>query len=175
MIALVGYRGTGKSTVAQALAGRLGWAWADADHELEARVGCSVRELFQTQGEPAFRDWEERILEELLTRSRTVLATGGGVVVRPANRRRLKATTVVWLTATPETIAARLSADATTGERRPSLTGMGSVAEILPVLTQRLPWYQDVAAKSVPTDDRPAEAIADEIAQWYRSVSPASV
>ncbi|HEX4150325.1 MAG TPA: shikimate kinase, partial [Pirellulales bacterium] len=88
-IALIGYRGTGKTAVARALADRLGWQWLDADAELEARAGRSIAEIFAADGEEAFRNLESGVLAELGQRSRTVLATGGGVVLRDTNRELL--------------------------------------------------------------------------------------
>src|SRR5437588_11657323 len=90
-ILLIGYRATGKTTVARLLAGRLGWRWADADLALEARHGRSIRRLFAEEGEAAFRALEAAVLEELCRSRRHVLATGGGVVLAEANRQRLRA------------------------------------------------------------------------------------
>jgi shikimate kinase len=89
-IALIGYRGTGKTTVAQQLALRLGWDWVDADVELELRAGKSIAAIFADDGEPAFRDVETIVLSDVIRRDRTVLALGGGVVLRPENRALLR-------------------------------------------------------------------------------------
>src|SRR5947208_11489758 len=89
VIFLVGYRGSGKTTVARALADRLGWTWADADVVLEARHGRSIRQIFAEEGEAGFRDKEAALLEDLCGLRRHVIATGGGIVLRPENRRRL--------------------------------------------------------------------------------------
>src|SRR4051812_41592085 len=101
---LVGYRGTGKSTVGRLVAARLGWAFVDADERLEGVAGRSVSELFAVEGEPAFRDRESVVLAELSQREKAVVATGGGVVLRPANRALLATGFVVWLTASPDAI-----------------------------------------------------------------------
>jgi hypothetical protein len=85
-IALIGYRGAGKTTVARLLARRLGWEAIDADDLLEARAGRTIQQIFAEQGEPWFRDWESAILAELVRRPRAILALGGGVVLREANR-----------------------------------------------------------------------------------------
>ncbi len=84
-IALIGYRGTGKSEVARQLALRLGWDWVDADVEVELKAGKSIAAIFADDGEPAFRELEAAVLAELVQRDRAVLALGGGVVLRPAN------------------------------------------------------------------------------------------
>src|SRR5438046_967396 len=96
-IFLIGYRGAGKTTVARLLADRLGWDWLDADALLEAQHGRSVRTIFQEEGEGGFRTKEALVLEQLCRGQRQVIATGGGVVLRPENRDRLRASGwVVW-------------------------------------------------------------------------------
>ena len=110
---MIGYRGTGKSTVGRILADRLNRTFLDADLEIEARAGRSISAIFTEEGEPVFRDWEERTLAELTRAIPTaVIATGGGAVLREANRRRLRDFGfVVWLTAEPAELARRLEAD----------------------------------------------------------------
>ncbi len=133
-IHLIGYRGTGKSAVAQQLALRLGWDWVDADVELELRAGKSIAAIFADDGEPGFRDLESAMLVELVRQERRVLATGGGVVLRAENRELLRSgATVVWLKATPETILRRLTDDWTTVSRRPNLTtgGLDEIRDML--------------------------------------------
>jgi shikimate kinase len=90
-LALVGYRGTGKTTVGYALADVLGRRFVDADREVEAWQGRSIRAIFEEDGEPAFRDLEERVIGQLTARpARVVLATGGGAVLRASNREALR-------------------------------------------------------------------------------------
>src|SRR6188768_1338432 len=104
-IALIGYRGTGKTTVAEQLAMRLGWDWVDADHVVELRAGKSIAEIFAEQGQDAFRELEAAVVAELCGRQRTVVALGGGAVMREANRHALRqCQQVVWLKASPESI-----------------------------------------------------------------------
>jgi shikimate kinase len=160
---LIGYRGTGKTTVARLLAGRLGWAGLDADDLLEARAGQTIRAVFAEEGEAGFREREAAVLEELCRRPRCVVATGGGVVLRPENRQRLKeAGLVVWLTADAETIWARLQQDAATAERRPALT-IGGLAEVRELLAAREPLYRASAHWAVDTVGRTPEVVADLI------------
>ena len=167
IITLVGYRGTGKSTIAAALAVRLGWAAVDADVEVERRAGCSIRELFAAGGEPAFRAWERRVMADLLTRDRHVVAAGGGAVLDADNRRDMAAAgPVIWLRATVETVLSRLAADASTHRRRPALTNRDRRAEVETLLAQREPLYRDVATCTVDTDGRTPEEIVAEI--WLR-------
>ncbi len=135
-LALVGYRGTGKSTVGRILATRSERPFLDADLEIEARAGRSASAILTEEGEPVFRDWEERTLAELTMQSPTaVIATGGGVVLREVNRRRLRDFGfIVWLTAEPTELATRLQADPRGLSARPSLTAAGTLAEIANIL-----------------------------------------
>ena len=160
---LVGYRGTGKSTVARLLAHDLGWRWVDADDLIERHAGMTIRQVFEVEGEPGFRRRESAVLEELCGLSRHVVATGGGVVLSADNRRRLKeAGRVVWLTADPHEIRDRLERDRRTAERRPVLT-VGGLAEIKELLRAREPHYRAVAHLSVNTSGRTPEEVAAEI------------
>jgi shikimate kinase len=165
LVFLVGYRGTGKSTVARLLANHLGWPWVDADDLLEQRAGMTIRQVFETEGEAGFRRREAQVLEELCRLPPTVVATGGGVVLSGANRARLKAAgRVVWLKANPQTIRRRLENDRTTAERRPVLT-VGGLAEIKELLRAREPLYRAVADLIIETTGRPPEEVAALIHQ----------
>jgi shikimate kinase len=160
---LVGNRGTGKTTVAEVLAARLGWSWLDADALLETRVGRSIREIFAEQGEQAFRDLESAILSELCGHSRYVIATGGGVVLRPENRQLLiQSGTVIWLTGDPSTLWQRMQMDGSTGERRPDLT-VGGLEEVDALVKARAPLYAECTVVAVDTVGRTPSEIADAI------------
>lgn len=161
---LIGYRGAGKTTVARRLAFLLGWDWVDADVEIELRAGKSIAEIFADDGEERFRDLESEVLAELSTRDRLVLALGGGVVLRPENRRRVRAAgSVVWLVAPPEELWRRIDADAATAARRPPLTSRGGEAEIVELLARRAPLYRECADLEVSVGGRPPDEIAAEI------------
>lgn len=166
-IALIGYRATGKTTVAKELASRLpGWNWVDADVEIERAAGKTIAQIFQQSGESGFRDLESTVTAELLLRPQTIIATGGGVVIRPENRERLKQTAfVVWLKASAETIYNRMYSDETTATRRPALTDSDPHEEIVKMLNMRRSWYEQTADVSVDTDALAAEQIADWIIQ----------
>ena len=127
-LALVGTRGTGKSTVGRILAERLVRPFLDADVELEEKLGRSIAAIFAEDGEPLFRDWEEQVLSELTTaHPGAILATGGGVVLRESNRQALRSFGfVVWLWADPALAAARLQADRRGLDSRPALTPAGT-------------------------------------------------
>ncbi|NDC52827.1 MAG: shikimate kinase [Planctomycetia bacterium] len=168
ILTLIGYRGTGKSTVARLVAERLGAAWVDADAVLEERVGCSIVELVRQRGEPAFRDAEEEVLAGLVAARTGVLATGGGVVLREANRRllRARARPVVWLTASVETLKERISADPESHGRRPALLGCDVLAEVEEAVRDREPLYRACADLAVDTTSLAPQAVALGIADW---------
>ncbi len=111
-LSLVGLPGVGKSTVGRHLARHLKRQFLDSDAEIEREIGCSIREFFEREGEDRFRDIEQRVIAELASRPGTVLATGGGAVLREANRQALRAaSTVVYLRTTPEELFRRLRHD----------------------------------------------------------------
>jgi shikimate kinase len=163
-IFLIGYRCTGKTTVARLLAEKLGWDWIDADSVLEARYGKTIRQIFAEEGEVGFRDKEETSFGELCQLQRYVIATGGGVILREVNRQWMRSVgKVVWLTADAETIWQRLQADQASAERRPPLT-IGGLAEVEETLKMREPLYRGCADLIISTAGRSTEKIARQIA-----------
>jgi shikimate kinase len=169
-ITLIGYRGTGKSTMAAALSRRLRCAWRDADTELEARVGCSITALVRDRGEAAFRREESVVLGELLTAFDGVLATGGGVVLAAANRDLLRSRgrPIIWLTAPADVIRGRLAADPTTPDRRPALAGSDPLAEVSAALAAREPLYRECADVAFDTAALATDEVVDRIVVWLR-------
>jgi shikimate kinase len=166
LLTLIGYRGSGKSTIGPLLAARLGWAFVDADALLEQREQTTIRAIFATEGEAAFRAKEAALLAELMERTNTVVATGGGVVLRADNRAQLRRSFVVWLAAEPETLWERLQGDPLTRERRPNLAG-GGLAEVRELLTVREPLYRECANLEIPVGSLSPEAAVDAIlAAW---------
>lgn len=163
-LVLIGYRATGKTTLARLLAERLGWEWIDADVEIEQRAGKSIAQIFADQGEAAFRDLEAGVIAELCHRPKLVVAAGGGAPLREESRRAMRRDgKVVWLTAKPETILARMSGDATTAGRRPNLTNMPPLEEIVQLLGRREPIYRETAHFSVDTEGKPPAQLVAEI------------
>jgi len=161
---LIGYRGTGKTTVARCLARRLGWSWMDTDDEIERSAGKSIAAIFRDDGEATFRDLESDVLADWADKEQVVLATGGGAVLRERNRRALHhGGTIVWLTASPPTILKRISADRTTAQRRPKLTSAGPEAEVSQTLEARSPIYRDCADLEIDTEGKTPPEIADEV------------
>jgi shikimate kinase len=163
-IVLVGYRGTGKSTVARLLAAQLQWPWFDADVEIESRAGKSIAQIFASDGEESFRDWESRVVADLCARERCILALGGGAVMRPENREAiLRQGRVVWLQASPETLWRRIQSDSSTAERRPDLTAQGGITEIIATLEARREIYRQCAHSEVDTQGKSPEEVANAI------------
>lgn len=175
-ITLIGYRGTGKSTVAKRLAERLGCPWCDADAVLEERVGCTIAALVRERGEEEFRAREAEVLGELLAGFPGVLATGGGVVLRPANRDLLVrlGRPVVWLRADADVIRRRLAADPSTPDRRPPLAGGDALAEVDRAVADREPLYRETADLEVDTSAVDTDAVADRIVDWLDHGAPAA-
>ena len=151
-IVLIGYRGTGKSTVGRLLAARWGREFVSTDTEIVKRAHRTIPEIVAQNGWEYFRDLESDICKELAARDQLVIDTGGGAILRAQNVEALKKTgTVFWLTASVETIAKRIGGD----NQRPSLTGTKSfVDEIQDVLRERMPKYQAAADHVIATDDR---------------------
>ncbi len=168
-IALIGFRGTGKSTVARAVADRLQWDVFDSDELLEARTGCTIQELFERYGEAHFRQLEAELLQELVKRSCAVLSLGGGIVLRPENRQLLSQIATVWLRAGAEIVHQRLAADPHTVRRRPALTALSARDEIQQLLKQREPLYAECAWLSIDTSDASVDQVADAIARWWQA------
>jgi shikimate kinase len=161
---LIGYRGTGKSTVARELAARLDYGWADSDEMIEERAGKTIAAIFAADGEPAFRDLEEQIVAELCGRLRTVASLGGGAVLREANRAAIRAAgPIVWLTASVETMLQRIESDVATASRRPNLTAGGGRGEVETLLAIRTPLYRECATLVVDTEGKSWTELADEI------------
>lgn len=174
VVTLIGYRATGKTTVAPALAAcltawgrRVGpdWRAIDADQEIERRAGRSIKEIFALEGEAGFRRREREELERLLAESNIVLSAGGGAVLDPATRAGMRrAGPVVWLQASVDLIVSRMQGDASTASRRPALTAETDPrAEVVRLLAIREPLYAETATLTVATDGRTVDDIVDEI------------
>ena len=160
-IVLIGYRGTGKSTVGRLLAARLGRDLVSTDAEIVNRVQRTIPEIVAQEGWENFRDLESDICRELASRDQLVIDTGGGAILRAQNVEALKKnSTVFWLTASVETIAKRIGGD----NQRPSLTGTKSfVDEIQDVLRERTPKYQAAADYVIATDDRSINQLVETL------------
>ncbi len=154
LCALIGLPGSGKSTVGRQLARRLQLPFADSDQVIERKLGCSIREYFEREGEARFRDVEESVLEELTKAQAGVLSTGGGSILRPANRERLhRRCQVVYLNSSPDELFRRLRHDV----NRPLLQVADPLGRLRDLHAVRDPLYRETAHFIVETG-RPSVA-----------------
>lgn len=161
IIALIGLSGSGKSTVARLLAARLGWRVRDTDALVEQMAGRTIPAIFADEGEAAFRDWETTALTAALAEPRTIVATGGGIVLRDVNRALLKEKAlVVWLDAPTDVLIARLR---THDEERPLLAGENPAARLEALRMQRAALYRQVAHLTIDTSEAAPEDVAERI------------
>jgi shikimate kinase len=141
-IVLIGLPGSGKSTVGRQLARRLSLSFTDSDHVIEQRLGCSIRAFFEREGEGPFRDIEQSVIHELTEDLSGVLATGGGAVLRPANRQRLRERgQVIYLRSMPEEVFRRLRHDG----NRPLLQVADPLGRLRGLYDERDPLYRETA------------------------------
>jgi shikimate kinase len=162
---LVGPMGVGKTTIGKILADELNLVFIDTDREIELRTGADIPWIFDVEGEEGFRVRESRVLADLSNSVGRVLATGGGIVLDPANREIIKKSGFcVYLTANLEQLVSRVGQ----GKKRPLLQ-QGSPRSVLEkVLKLRDPLYRDVATWVVKTDARPPRQVASEIVSLIR-------
>ena len=168
-LTFIGLRGSGKSTVGRLVAAQLERPFVDADDAIEAAAGQSIRDIFADGGEAQFRQIEQRVMADLLTQTRLVIAAGGGAVLHPDTRTRLRQSgPVVYLNIAPDTAAARMAGDATTATRRPALTALPAIDEMTAVLALREPLYQACATLTLAADTATADALASAVVRWVR-------
>ena len=143
-VVLIGYRGTGKSTVGKRLADRLWQPFVDTDELIVRKAGKTIREIFEKQGEKAFRDLESTIVRDTLMLQEHVISLGGGALLREENRAALKASghKVVYLKCAPEELYRRISEDPESVAARPDLTSAGGLEEVKELLAAREPTYR---------------------------------
>lgn len=159
-ILLIGFMGTGKSTVSARLKKELDMKEVDTDMLIEKRQGMTISDIFAQKGEEAFRNMETELLKELKSERNLIISCGGGMALRDENAAVMKeAGTVVWLTAEPETILERVKHD----DSRPLLRGNKNVEFIGNLLEQRYSKYKAAADAAVATDHRTVKDICGEI------------
>jgi shikimate kinase len=160
-IVLIGYRGTGKSTVAKILGQRLKRTVMSTDTEIVKEAGQSIPQIVEQFGWDHFRELETQMCRKLQDQTNLVIDTGGGLILKEENVNILKAnSTIFWLTAEIPTIVKRISGDT----HRPSLSGTKTfVEEIEDILKERTPKYQAAANQVIPTDHNSPHQIADSI------------
>jgi shikimate kinase len=159
-LTVIGYMGSGKSTVGRIVAEELGWEFVDLDLSVADRAGLSIPETFELLGEPHFRNLERQELLDALDGPRSrVVACGGGVVIDPRNRTRLMQVLTVFLWEDTEVLYRR-----TRGSGRP-LRGT-SFEDFARRYAERLPYYLEVASLQIEPNNRPPLRVADEIIEW---------
>ncbi len=163
-IILIGFRATGKTSVGKALADLLGLPFYDLDRLIERRAGKDISTIVAEEGWPYFRKLEREMMFEAASWPQGVIALGGGAVMHEDEMRLLKQNAcVVWLKASPEIIAKRLSFDEKTATQRPSLTGLDVLEEIETLLTKREPLYHLFADLEVDSSEHDPKLLAEEI------------
>jgi shikimate kinase len=168
-LVLIGYRGTGKSAVAEVLSRKLGRAAVSLDEEIVREAGMPIPEIVEKHGWPWFRDLESEIVGRFALRDGAILDTGGGVILRPENTEQLRRSgALFWLKASVEVIVARIQEST----ERPSLTeGRSFLEEIEEVLSERLPLYRAAADREIDTDALTVTGVADEIIREFRALA----
>lgn len=160
-IVLMGFMGAGKTTIGKALAEKLSWDFIDTDAEIEKEQGRKISEIFETEGEQAFRDMETRLLKKLeKSEERFVLSIGGGMPVKEENRELLRQIgTVVYLKATKEELVRRLSGDTS----RPLLQGGALEEKVAALMAARESIYVETAHQEVVTDGKSVKELIEKI------------
>ncbi len=162
-MAIVGYMGSGKTTVGRSLARKLDWEFVDLDRAIAKNSGRGIAEIFERCGEGHFRDLEHHALLAALDGAKQrVVACGGGIVVRPENRERLGEVATVFLREDLDVLYRR-----TRGPGRPLRAA--SREEFERRYAERLPFYEEVADLELPIRGRPPEEVAQEISRWLPS------
>ena len=166
-IVLIGFMGSGKSTVGRELHKRLGYSLTDMDQLIEETMGKRITEIFKEEGESAFRDFETLQLLEIakLTDTRHIVSTGGGIVIRPGNRSLLRQLGyVVWLHAPEDEIYRRTSRN----NERPLLNQPDARERIATLMAEREPWYKETAHLKIDTSGLESHEIASGILESAR-------
>jgi shikimate kinase len=159
-IILVGPMGSGKSAVGRLLARRLGLALVDSDAEIEAHTGVDIAYIFEREGEAGFRTREAEILDDITQRPGVLVATGGGAVLDPATRERLRSRgCVVYLRASVDQQLARTRRSS----QRPLLMNPDPRGTLERLMEQRAALYEDVADVTVDTDGKKVGSVVEEI------------
>ena len=164
-LGLIGFMGTGKSSVGRLAAEMLGFTFLDTDRVIEAEAGMTIAEIFAQQGEPAFRKWEQRVIGELTHREKTVIATGGGLPTIEGNLDSLQShAVVICLWATPRTILDRVASHT----HRPLLNEPDPLAKIHSLLAVRNPFYRQ-ADVLINTEQRSVREVAQQVVHKFRA------
>jgi len=160
-IALIGFMGVGKTAVGKVLAEKLGRSFVELDLLIEQKAGKSIPEIFQQEGEIAFRELEMRVTEEIANKKKAVIACGGGIVLNKINIDRLrKSSRIVYLTASPEVMLKRVSSEE---GQRPLLEVDNPTLTIRELLGFRKPFYERAADIKIDTSKLDINAVSKQI------------
>lgn len=164
-VVLIGFRGSGKTTVGRALAEKLKLEFVDCDDLIEGRARKSIREIFEEQGESHFRTLESQVINELSALDGRVIATGGGAVLKYQNMQVFKrgGAKIFFLEVGPETAFRRIQQDAASRSRRPALTDKDPFTEVKEQIAFRQSYYLNASDVTIPVDGRTVDEIVKEI------------
>lgn len=163
-IVLIGFRGSGKTTIGRLLAQKLNYPFVDTDAEIVAHTGMTIQAIFEKHGEAAFRAHESRIIQQLESNPPRVISVGGGAVLSEENRLALrKLGTIVWLTASMQELMRREQHDPSTANLRPALTTFDRATEWQHLWDTRMPIYAACCELSVCTEQHNPDEIARSI------------
>jgi len=173
-VVLIGFRGSGKSTIGKAIAERLTREFIDCDSWIEKHTGLTIKEIFEKHGESHFRTLESQAIGELSAMDGKVIATGGGAALKYQNMQVFKRNggKIFFLEVGPETAYQRIQGDETTRSRRPALTDKDPFTEVKEQIELRRPYYLKGADVTVPTDGRSIDDIVTEILKHVQEAGP---
>ncbi len=168
---LIGYRGSGKSTVGRGLSDALQRALIDTDKQIEASVGREIKLIFEQTGEAGFRDLEDAAVKEASeSETAAIVSLGGGAILREANRELIRRHgKCVWLRGSADSLFARISGDPSSLTSRPDLSDRGGFEEVVEMLKTREPFYADLADLAVDTDEKAPDELVSEIVHWLKT------
>ena len=162
-VILIGYRGSGKSTVGSRLASRMERRFVDTDDLIESKEG-QINEIVESHGWDYFRAIEKKMIEEISKEDNLVIALGGGAVLDPDNVVNLeKNGVIIWLKAEQEVLRKRMEQDPRTIASRPTLTGKGALEELEDMMVFRNPFYHKAAKIQINTSSMDVEAVVENI------------
>jgi shikimate kinase len=168
-LVLIGHRAAGKTTVGKRLSGSLRKAFLDTDDLIEECQGSPIAEIVRLHGWDYFRSVEKRVISEISCRDGLIIAAGGGAILQPENVRALKRNGfIIWLTADVQVLLQRMAKDGHTTERRPSLTGKGTLEELEEVIAYRKPFYEKASEVRVDTSALDVDMVVNNVLSILR-------
>jgi len=167
-IVLIGYRGSGKTTVGSRLAARLQMKFVDTDDLIESKEG-HISDIVKSKGWDYFRRLEKSVIEEISKGSNLIIAPGGGAVLDTDNVNALKRDgLIIWLKADQQTLLKRIQKDQGSSTRRPTLTGKGTLEEIEETISERGPFYEKASEIQIDTSAPDVEAVVEDILTVFK-------